>query len=147
MRVTTRTTTASPRSVTAVLPHARTYECEGLPPVALDSPVPVVRTLEGSTFKVLAGSAFGVRGPFDPEVAVIVVHASLAPGDSADLPAPAGYGATVYALTGSASVDGQGLADGEVAVLGDDGTAVRVTGGPIGADLVFLAGEAIEVPR
>ncbi|MER5292404.1 pirin family protein [Streptomyces pharetrae] len=108
--------------------------------------IPVVRTLGGSWFKVIAGSAFGATGPFDTQVPVTVVHAGLAPGESAELPSPAGHNAAVYVLTGSASVAGRVAEDGELAVLGDDGTTVLVAGGPTGADLLFLAGEPISEP-
>ncbi|MET9885293.1 pirin family protein [Streptomyces sp. NPDC006430] len=110
------------------------------------SDIPVVRTLEGSWFKVIAGSAFGVTGPFDTQVPVTVVHASIAPGASADLPAPADRNAAVYVLSGSAVVASNDLADGELAVLANDGATVRVEGGPVGADLLFLAGEPIGEP-
>ncbi|MFJ3200193.1 pirin family protein [Streptomyces sp. NPDC086989] len=108
--------------------------------------IPVVRTLDGSWFKVIAGSALGVTGPFDTQVPVTVVHASIAPGASAELPAPAGRNAAVYVLSGSGRVAARELADGELAVLADDGGAVRVEGGPIGADLLFLTGEPIGEP-
>ncbi|MFB6807394.1 pirin family protein [Streptomyces sp. NPDC056387] len=108
--------------------------------------IPVVRTLDGSWFKVIAGSALGVTGPFDTQVPVTVVHASIAPGASAQLPAPAGRNAAVYVLSGSGRVAASELADGELAVLADDGGAVRVEGGPIGADLLFLTGEPIGEP-
>ncbi|KPI32946.1 Pirin domain protein [Actinobacteria bacterium OV450] len=108
--------------------------------------IPVVRTLDGSWFKVIAGSALGVTGPFDTQVPVTVVHASIAPGASAELPAPAGRNAAVYVLSGSGRVAASELADGELAVLADDGGTVRVEGGPIGADLLFLTGEPIGEP-
>ncbi|MET9962756.1 pirin family protein [Streptomyces sp. NPDC006326] len=108
--------------------------------------IPVVRTLDGSWFKVIAGTAMGVTGPFDTQVPVTVVHASLAPGGSARLPAPKGRNAAVYVLAGSASVASSPLADGELAVLADDGESVRVEGGPVGADLLFLTGEPIGEP-
>lgn len=108
--------------------------------------IPVVRTLDGSWFKVIAGSALGVTGPFDTQVPVTVVHASIAPGASAELPAPAGRNAAVYVLSGSGRVAASELADGELAVLADDGDTVHVEGGPIGADLLFLTGEPIGEP-
>ncbi|MFI6004264.1 pirin family protein [Streptomyces sp. NPDC051366] len=108
--------------------------------------IPVVRNLDGSWFKVIAGSALGVTGPFDTQVPVTVVHASIAPGASAELPAPAGRNAAVYVLSGSGRVASSELADGELAVLGDDGDTVRVEGGPVGADLLFLTGEPIGEP-
>ncbi|MEU7553453.1 pirin family protein [Streptomyces sp. NPDC044571] len=108
--------------------------------------IPVVRTLEGSWFKVIAGSALGVTGPFETQVPITVIHASLAPGASAQLPAPQGRTAAVYVLSGSAAVASSDLADGELAVLADDGESVLVEGGPVGADLLFLTGEPIGEP-
>ncbi|MFF1409644.1 pirin family protein [Streptomyces sp. NPDC058289] len=108
--------------------------------------IPVVRTLDGSWFKVIAGTALGATGPFRTRVPVTVVHASVAPGSSAVLPAPAGRNAAVYLLSGSGKVASQELADGDLAVLAHDGDSVRVEGGPVGADLLFLSGEPIGEP-
>ncbi|MFD7624510.1 pirin family protein [Streptomyces sp. NPDC059851] len=108
--------------------------------------IPVVRTLEGSWFKVIAGSALGVTGPFETQVPVTVVHASVAPGESARLPVPQGRNAGVYVLSGSGRVAAAEVTDGELAVLGDEGDTVRIEGGPIGADFLFLSGEPIREP-
>ncbi|MFD0271583.1 pirin family protein [Streptomyces sp. NPDC127106] len=108
--------------------------------------IPVVRSLDGSWFKVIAGTALGVTGPFDTQVPVTVVHASIAPGESAELPAPQGRNAAVYVLSGSGRVAGAEVTDGELAVLADDGGTVRIGGGPIGADFLFVSGEPIGEP-
>ncbi|MEU6868704.1 pirin family protein [Streptomyces sp. NPDC046876] len=108
--------------------------------------IPVVRRPDGSWFKVIAGTAHGATGPFETQVPVTVVHASIAPGESADLPAPAGRNAAVYVLSGSGSVGSAEVSDGELAVLADDGDTVTVAGGPVGADLLFLSGEPIGEP-
>ncbi|MFJ7270591.1 pirin family protein [Streptomyces sp. NPDC099050] len=108
--------------------------------------IPVVRRLDGSWFKVIAGTAFGATGPFRTPVPVTVVHASVAPGSSAALPAPAGRNAAVYVLSGSGKVASRELADGDLAVLAHDADSVRVEGGPVGTDLLFLSGEPIGEP-
>ncbi|MEU2389391.1 pirin family protein [Streptomyces sp. NPDC007369] len=108
--------------------------------------IPVVRRLDGSWFKVIAGTALGVTGPFETQVPVTVVHASIAPGESAELPAPQGRNAAVYVLSGSGSVAAAEVTDGELAVLADEGDTVRIEGGPIGADFLFLSGEPIGEP-
>ncbi|MEU5810394.1 pirin family protein [Streptomyces sp. NPDC047718] len=108
--------------------------------------IPVVRRLDGSWFKVIAGTALGVTGPFETQVPVTVVHASLAPGESAELPAPQGRNAAVYVVSGSGAVAGAEVTDGDLAVLADEGDAVRIEGGPIGADFLFLSGEPIGEP-
>ncbi|WP_327305601.1 pirin-like C-terminal cupin domain-containing protein [Streptomyces sp. NBC_01298] len=108
--------------------------------------IPVVRRLDGSWFKVIAGSALGATGPFRTLVPVTVVHASVAPGASAVLPAPVGRNAAVYVLSGSGKVASRELADGDLAVLAHDGDSVRVEGGPVGTDLLFLSGEPIGEP-
>ncbi|MFJ9644284.1 pirin family protein [Streptomyces sp. NPDC101206] len=108
--------------------------------------IPVVRRLDGSWFKVIAGTALGVTGPFETQVPVTVVHASLAPGESAELPAPQGRNAAVYVVSGSGAVAGAEVTDGDLAVLADEGDAVRIEGGPIGADFLFLSGEPVGEP-
>ncbi|MCP3755191.1 pirin family protein [Streptomyces sp. TBY4] len=108
--------------------------------------IPVVRRLDGSWFKVLAGTALGVTGPFRTGVPVTVVHASVAPGAAAVLPAPVGRSAAVYVLSGSGRAGAEELTDGDLAVLAHDGDSVRVEGGPVGADLLFLSGEPIGEP-
>ncbi|NXY99600.1 pirin family protein [Streptomyces sp. BR123] len=108
--------------------------------------IPVVRRLDGSWFKVIAGTALGVTGPFETQVPVTVVHASLAPGERAELPAPQGRNAAVYVFSGSGVVAAAEVTDGELAVLSDEGDTVRIEGGPIGADFLFLSGEPIGEP-
>ncbi|WP_284577157.1 pirin family protein [Streptomyces sp. 2P-4] len=108
--------------------------------------IPVVRRLDGSWFKVIAGTALGVAGPVGTPTPVTVVHACLAPGESARLPAPAGWNTAVYVLSGSGAVGTAEVFDGDLAVLADDGGAVRLAGGPVGADLLFLSGLPIGEP-
>ncbi|WP_432063670.1 pirin-like C-terminal cupin domain-containing protein [Streptomyces sp. C10-9-1] len=102
-------------------------------------PAPVVRRLDGTWFRVLAGRACGAAGPLDAGAGVTAVHVSLAPGAAAELPAPARHLAAVYVLAGDGRVAGREVGEGELAVLAEGGAAVRMAGGPVGADLLLLS--------
>ncbi|MFE4976444.1 pirin family protein [Kitasatospora sp. NPDC056651] len=108
--------------------------------------IPVVRIEDGSRLKVIAGRTHGVTGPFDTHVPVLVAHATLAPQSTVRLPIAQGHNAAVYVLAGSANASGTELPDGHLGVLADDGDAVNLTGGPAGADVLFLTGEPIGEP-
>ncbi|WP_432248637.1 pirin-like C-terminal cupin domain-containing protein [Streptomyces sanyensis] len=102
-------------------------------------PAPVVRRLDGTWFRVLAGRACGAAGPLDTGAGMTAVHVSLSPGGTAELPAPAGHLAAVYVLAGDGRVAGREVGDGELAVLAEGGAAVRMAGGPAGADLLLVS--------
>ncbi|WP_432068284.1 pirin-like C-terminal cupin domain-containing protein [Streptomyces sp. C10-9-1] len=109
------------------------------PAVLRPGPAPVVRRLDGTWFRVLAGRVCGAVGPLGAGAGVIAVHVSLAPGGAVELPAPAGHLAAVYVLAGDGRVAGREVGDGELAVLAEGGAAVRMTGGPVGADLLLVS--------
>jgi redox-sensitive bicupin YhaK (pirin superfamily) len=104
--------------------------------------------LDGVRAAVIAGEAFGVRGPAQTHAPIVYVHLHLDPGATVDVPVPAGANAFVYAFAGSGTVgsDRRGLIDGQAALLGDgDTVAVRATTGePF--DVLVLAGEPLREP-
>ncbi|CAM5340911.1 pirin family protein [Streptomyces narbonensis] len=122
-----------------------------LPPysqTAEASELPVATTPDGTTVTVLAGSSHGVIGPFTTRTPVLVAHARLTPGGRTDFTVPAGHNVAVYAMKGAATVSGEPLRDGHLAVLARDGDRFTVgTAGPAAAaDVLVLAGEPIGEP-
>ncbi|MFI6154023.1 pirin family protein [Kitasatospora sp. NPDC051170] len=108
--------------------------------------IPVVRTPDGSSIKVLAGATHGVEGPFRPHTPVLLVHAELPVGGSAEFTVPAGYNAGVLVLSGAAALPDAALADGQFAVLAADGDRITVSAPEVAASVLLLAGEPIGEP-
>ncbi|MFF8836316.1 pirin family protein [Streptomyces sp. NPDC015130] len=124
---------------------------KGLPPysqTAEASELPVATAPDGTTVTVLAGKSHGVIGPFTTRTPVLVAHARLRPGSRTEFTVPADHNAAVYAMEGAATVNGEPLTDGHLAVLGRDGERFTVeTAGPgAAADVLVLAGEPIGEP-
>ncbi|MEU8762295.1 pirin family protein [Streptomyces sp. NPDC048659] len=126
-----------PARLKSLPPRSQNAEAAELPAV----PLP-----DGSSLTVLAGTTHGTTGPFATHTPALVVHARLAAGGRAEFTAPAGHNAMVYVLTGAASVGGEDLPDGHLALLARDGErfAVRAPGAP--AEVLVLAGEPIGEP-
>ncbi len=122
---------------------------KGVPPRSQNAEaadLPVVRTAGGAELTVVAGATHGVTAPFETHTPVLVVHARLAAGGSAEFTAPAHHTAALYTMTGRAETAGVPLPDGHLAVLDRDGGTftVRAVDGP--AEVLVLAGEPIGEP-
>ncbi|CAM5434316.1 pirin family protein [Streptomyces tanashiensis] len=134
---------------------------KGVPPRSQNAEpadLPVAVTPEGAELTVLAGTSHGVTGPFETRTPVLVAHGRLAPGTRAEFTVPAGHNAMVYVMRGEATVSGEHLPDGHLAVLARDGERFTVeapsaTGAPAAAgapgavtEVLVLTGEPIGEP-
>jgi redox-sensitive bicupin YhaK (pirin superfamily) len=112
--------------------------------------IPAVATPDGKgRVSVLSGAALGAAAATRTHTPILYLHVSLDPGGVAELPVPRGWNAAAYVFRGRAEVgeaDGRPVASGQLAVLAHDGEAVRVRGGPEGAELLLVAGEPIREP-
>jgi redox-sensitive bicupin YhaK (pirin superfamily) len=95
----------------------------------------------GVTLRLIAGEAYGVASPVAVHSRLFYLQADLEPG--ASLALPEGYGErAVHLVAGAASVAGQALAGGQIAILTGEG-AVTVSAGPDGARLMLLGGDPV----
>lgn len=74
----------------------------------------------GALVRIIAGDVGGFRGPGSTHTPISLVHATLEPGASLQLPWQPGYNALAYVLSGrgTASSAGRPIATGELAVFG-----------------------------
>jgi len=110
--------------------------------------IPVASLPGGGTVKVIAGEYAGVAGPIggrSTQPAFLDIR--LVPGESVDLPVPAGHNAFLYAFDGSAAVgpDAALLPHRAAGLLSEGGT-VTVRAGQEGASVLLLAGRPIREP-
>jgi len=98
--------------------------------------LPVIEA-EGARLTVIAGEAFGRRSPVGVFSPTLYCALDLAPGARFDLPAEHAERA-VYVTRGTASVDGQAIDRGTLALLAP-GTTVTLTSAD-GATLMLLGG-------
>ncbi len=103
----------------------------------------------GALVRVIAGEVGGHAGPGSTHTPIALVHATLAPGASLNLPWNRGFNALVYALAGTGTV-GAGrrpFAAGQLAVYGA-GDLITVTAAehsdPL--DVFVLGGQPIREP-
>jgi quercetin 2,3-dioxygenase len=77
----------------------------------------------GALFRLIAGDLGGYDGPGATHSPMTMVHATLSPGASTDIPLPPDFNALVYVLGGSGTVgeDGRPVRTGQLAVFGDGG--------------------------
>jgi redox-sensitive bicupin YhaK (pirin superfamily) len=111
----------------------------------------------GALLRVIAGDVGGHRGPGSTYTPMAMVHATVPPGASLDLPWRPDFNALVYVLSGSGSVgiDRHPVRTGQLAVLGP-GDTVTVAGNQPGdrhaqsrtpdLDVVVLGGLPIREP-
>src|SRR4051794_34842722 len=83
----------------------------------------------GAFLRVIAGDVAGQRGPGSTYTPMAMVHATIAPGATLDLPWRPDFNALVYVLSGAGSVgnDAAPVRTGQLAVLGP-GDTVTVNG-------------------
>ncbi len=109
--------------------------------------VPVVERAEGVRIKVLAGEAFGTKGPVDGVVTrPLMLDVELPPGTSVEVQIPDGHNGFAYVFEGGACFAGEVnmVQKGQLAVLGTNGDLeARSTSG---GRFLLLAGRPIGEP-
>jgi quercetin 2,3-dioxygenase len=108
--------------------------------------IPEVDAGNGVRVRVIAGRFANVSGPVsavatDP----MYLDVALPAGESVDVPVPEGDSAFAYVFEGAATIGGEQVARGELAVLGN-GERVALAAGPEGARLVLIAGRPLNEP-
>jgi len=99
----------------------------------------------GSQLRVIAGELAGLRGPAHTFSPVVVADLTLSAGQTETLTVPADYALMAYVLSGSATVNGEPMSRGQIALTNPDGDTITV-GTPTDAKLLILAGEPIREP-
>ncbi|MGY2004374.1 pirin family protein [Blastococcus sp. SYSU DS1024] len=107
----------------------------------------------GALLRVIAGEVGGHTGPGSTYTPMAMVHATVSPGATLDLPWRPDFNALVYVLSGAGSVgiDGAPVRTGQLAVLGPGDTvtvrgAVRQESRTPALDVVVLGGRPINEP-
>ena len=107
----------------------------------------------GALVRVIAGDVAGTHGPGATHTPISMVHATVAPGASLELPWEPTYNALVYALAGRGTVGEEAtpIHEGQLAVLGGGGHLVvsaspRADGRSDALELLILGGEPIREP-
>ncbi len=81
----------------------------------------------GALFRLIAGDLGGHQGPGATHSPMAMVHATISPGATVDVPWPEGFNALVYVLGGAGTVgpEQRPVRTGQLAVFGD-GTSVTI---------------------
>jgi quercetin 2,3-dioxygenase len=108
--------------------------------------IPEVDAGNGVRVRVIAGRFQNVSGPVsavatDP----LYLDVALPAGASVEVPLPEDDSAFAYVFEGAATIGGEQVARGELAVLGN-GERVDLAAGPAGARLVLIAGRPLREP-
>ena len=109
------------------------------------SQIPVSILPGGGQLRVVAGELAGLQGPAQTFSPVVVADLTLATGQTETLTVPVDYTLIIYALSGSATVGGEILLRGQVALSKHDGDSVTLSA-TADAKLLILAGEPIREP-
>lgn len=108
----------------------------------------------GSLLRVIAGEVGGLVGPGSTHTPMAMVHATIAPGGTLDLPWRADFNALVYVMSGDGFVGPSQapIGTGQLALLGR-GDALRLSAAQsqqvryaAGLDVVILGGRPIREP-
>jgi quercetin 2,3-dioxygenase len=109
--------------------------------------IPVVTPCAGATARVLAGEAFGARGPVHTVTPWTYVHVTLQPGASVVQAVPRGLTATIYVFEGTAHSGARELIRGDYAVFADDGDTIALSNdGHAPVEALFLSAQPIREP-
>jgi redox-sensitive bicupin YhaK (pirin superfamily) len=90
--------------------------------------IPVVKTEDGVTVRVIAGESLGARAVIDTRTPILYLHFTLAPGARIVQPVPADWNVFGYVFGGSGRFgpDAREVRDAQLALFADDGDAVSV---------------------
>nr|WP_139361664.1 pirin family protein [Spirosoma sp. 209] len=107
--------------------------------------IPKTTLFGGGTLRVIAGELGGLRGPAHTFSPITVADLTLAASQTETITVPANHTLIVYALAGSATINGQSMTRGQVALTGIDGDTITLTA-TADAKLLILSGEPINEP-
>ena len=99
----------------------------------------------GGQLRVIAGELAGLQGPATTFSPIIVADLTLAGNQSERLSAPADYSLMVYVLSGSATIKGEKINRGQIALMNTDGESITLST-MSEAKVLILAGEPIQEP-
>lgn len=99
----------------------------------------------GGQLRVVAGEFGGLQGPAHTFSPVVVADLTLIAGQTEILTVPSDYTLIIYVLNGSATVNGDPVSRGQVALTNPDGNTISVAANT-NAKLLILAGEPIREP-
>ena len=113
--------------------------------------IPVVRTPDGVTARVIAGEALGARAVVETRTPILYVHCTLAPGARTALALPDGFNGFAYVFAGECAVgrEEQKIRSGEMAILSHDASSVSLAvpaAAATAAELLLIAGLPIREP-
>ncbi|CCG01453.1 pirin family protein [Blastococcus saxobsidens] len=135
------------------LPRAQKWVEPRYQDLRADSSVLLASPDAGAVLRVIAGDVAGQRGPGSTCTPMAMVHATVSPGATLDLPWRPDFNALVYVLSGAGSVgiDGAPVRTGQLAVLGPGDTitvrgAVHQESRTPALDVVILGGRPINEP-
>ncbi|QDK83405.1 pirin family protein [Spirosoma sp. KCTC 42546] len=95
--------------------------------------------------RVIAGELAGLQGPASTFSPIVVADLTLTAGQSETLTIPTDYALMIYVLGGSASLIGETINRGQLALMNNDGDAVTLSTST-DAKVLILAGEPIREP-
>jgi redox-sensitive bicupin YhaK (pirin superfamily) len=107
----------------------------------------------GALLRIIAGELAGHRGPGDTYTPMTMVHATVAPGATLEVPWRSDYNALAYVLAGAGTVgkDRHPIRTGQLAVFGP-GDAIAIAAGPAQEsrspelEVLLLGGRPIREP-
>ncbi len=113
--------------------------------------IPVAQNAEGTVaVRVIAGEAMGTQAVIDTRTPIMYLHYTLQPGASTVQAVPPGYNAFVYVIDGEADLgDGRAIKEGQMALLGQDGNAIRLAAAGASTapvNLLLIAGVPLNEP-
>jgi hypothetical protein len=111
--------------------------------------IPVLRTPEGVTVRLIAGDSHGVKGAMQREATQpLYLDLELPAGTVFEQPLPSSHNAFVYVYRGELIVSGQAVPRQRMAILantaGSDGA--RLQGSAQGARAILIAGQPLNEP-
>ncbi|UFH55209.1 pirin family protein [Spirosoma sp. KNUC1025] len=107
--------------------------------------IPTITLPNGGKLRVIAGKLADQTGPAQTFSPLIVADLTLAADQSETITIPPTYTAMVYVLSGSATLNGESLVRGQIALINTDGESVQISTEQ-NAKLLILAGEPIREP-
>ncbi len=109
----------------------------------IDSDIPLVKKMDGTLIRIIAGTVDGVTGPadniiIDPEY----LDCTVPPHTKFSHPTQRGYTVFIYVIGGTGSVNGTQVSDRDL-VLFADGEEVALASDDISLRFLFLSGKPI----